>query len=443
MKGYKAYTPSEIPGVKRLPKQWNALKLKYLSSIQFSNVDKNKEEGEESVRLCNYVDVYHHERITPDLNFMEATASQREIAKFSLKEDDVLVTKDSESWDDIAVPAYVPSEIESTLCGYHLAQIRPNPDAIDGRYLFRTFEAQAINDQFKVAATGVTRFGLGKYWLDNALVPVPPLQDQRAIADFLDRDTAHIDELIAKKQHQIDLLQEKRAAVISHAVTKGLNPDAKMKNSGTEWLGEIPEHWEAKKIKYFAKILRGKFSHRPRNDPRLYDGPYPFIQTGDVSAARKFIREYQQTLNEDGLAVSKMFPKGTLVMTIAANIGDMAILDFPACFPDSIVGFVPADFMELAFLYYLLSSMRQIFLSTATLNTQLNINIDRIGPLWAVVPPQDEQKTIVSYLDREAAGIEALIDKILVSISVLNEYRSALISAAVTGEIDVRKEAAA
>jgi type I restriction enzyme, S subunit len=273
-------------------------------------------------------------------------------------------------------------------------------------------------------------------------VIVPCEEEQRVIVNFLDRETVRIEELIEKKQRQIELLQEKRSALISHAVTKGLDPNAKMKDSGVEWLGDIPEHWEVRRIKYMARILRGKFTHRPRNDPRMYDGPYPFIQTGDVAGAAKYIREHSQTLSADGFAVSKMFPKGTLVMTIAANIGDMAILNFEACFPDSIVGFVPNRDVSLDFLYYLFVGMRQELMGTATLNTQLNLNIDRIGSLLAVQPPVFEQKQIFEYLENRTGQISQLVDRIKGSIIRLNEYRSAIISAAVTGKIDVREEAA-
>ena len=206
------------------------------------------------------------------------------------EEGDVIITKDSEAWDDIAVPAYVSSDMHDVLCGYHLAQIRPDPKWTDGKYLFRAFYSRGINDQFRVAATGITRYGLGKYWLDNGLFLVPPVEEQRAIAAFLDRETGRIDALMEKKQRQIELLQEKRAALISHAVTKGLDPTVPMKDSGVEWLGQIPMHWEVKKVKFLAEILRGKFSHRPRNDPQLYDGPYPFIQTGDIVSANKYIQ---------------------------------------------------------------------------------------------------------------------------------------------------------
>jgi type I restriction enzyme, S subunit len=157
-------------------------------------------------------------------------------------------------------------------------------------------------------------------------LPLPPADEQAAIARFLDHANRKIDGFIRAKRKLIALLGEQKQAIIHRTVTRGLNPTTPIKPSGIAWLGDIPTHWEVRRVKQVTKILRGKFSHRPRNDPSLYDGPYPFIQTGSVARAKKFITEYKQTLNERGLAVSKMFPKGTLCMTIAANIGDVAIL---------------------------------------------------------------------------------------------------------------------
>lgn len=266
----------------------------------------------------------------------------------------------------------------------------------------------------------------------------PPFPEQQAIADFLDRKTAQINTLIAKKQRQIELLQEQRVALINQAVTKGLNPSAPMKDSGVEWLGEIPSHWEVTKIKYLVKVMRGQFSHRPRNDPAYYDGVYPFIQTGDVASADKYVNTYHQTLNELGYSVSKEFPKGTLVMTIAANIGDIAILNFQACFPDSIVGFVPLNGVSANYLYYALKALKQEFLKTSTLNTQLNINVDRIENLYMAQPPIEEQEKIADYLENRFEQIAISSEKITKQIALLQEYRTALISEAVTGKIDVR-----
>ncbi|MFO1369256.1 MAG: restriction endonuclease subunit S [Marinagarivorans sp.] len=284
--------------------------------------------------------------------------------------------------------------------------------------------------------TGIQNLDSQAY-LDEPIT-YPPLIEQQTIARFLDFKTGQIDALIAKKQTLLEKLAEKRTALISHAVTKGLDPSAPMKDSGVAWLGEIPVHWQSKKIKYFTLILRGKFSHRPRNDPRFYDGDYPFIQTGDVANANKFITNYSQTLNEEGLKVSRKFPAGTLVMTIAANIGDMAILNFDACFPDSIVGFVPHESVELNYLFYLFTAMRQQLLSTAVLNTQLNLNIERIADQLGACPPITEQIKISKYLDSIVSKITTQQESIACVVEKLQEYRSALITNAVTGKIDLR-----
>ncbi len=276
----------------------------------------------------------------------------------------------------------------------------------------------------------------------NAAIPHPSLSEQKAIADYLDRKTGQIDELIGKKKELIERLKEQRTALITAAVTGNLQSEigiqqSAMVDSGVEWLGQVPEHWEVKRIKFLTKILRGKFSHRPRNDPRFYDGEYPFIQTGDVAKANKFIETYTQTLNERGLSVSKQFPAGTLVMTIAANIGDMAVLNFDACFPDSIVGFVPDEISNLDYLYYLFCAMRPEFLKTAILNTQMNLNIERIENLSAARPPKNEQQEIVDYLDQKTGQIDGLIGKAEEAIQRLEEYRTAVITAAVTGKVKV------
>lgn len=210
-----------------------------------------------------------------------------------------------------------------------------------------------------------------------------------------------------------------------------------MKDSGIEWLGEVPKDWEVKKIKYTSKIYRGKFNHRPRNDPDYYDGKYPFIQTGDVANSGMYISKYTQTLNEKGYSVSKEFPKGTLVMTIAANIGDIAILNFNACFPDSIVGFIPNKFMDLKYMYYTYSIMKDEFMSTAIINTQMNLNIERIENLSITVPSIDIQNIIVKYIEQKVNSIESIINKTKLQIEKLKEAKQSLISEAVTGKIEI------
>ena len=191
-------------------------RLKAIAAVQLSNVDKHSEEGQVPVKLCNYVDVYYNDVITAELDFMTATATPDQMRRFGLRVGDVLITKDSESWTDIAVPAVVAEDVPDVLCGYHLAHITPAPD-LDGRFLARHFAAVGARDQFRVAANGITRFGLGRDAIRGSFFAVPPINEQRAIADFLDRETTRIDALVARKEQLIELLQEKRTALITHA----------------------------------------------------------------------------------------------------------------------------------------------------------------------------------------------------------------------------------
>ncbi len=271
---------------------------------------------------------------------------------------------------------------------------------------------------------------------------LPPLDEQAAIVRFLEHANQKIDRFIRAKRKLIGLLNEQKQAILHRAVTRGLGPNVPLKPSGIPWLEEIPEHWEVQRVKQITKVLRGKFTHRPRNDPSLYNGPYPFIQTGSVARAKKFIREYKQTLNERGLAVSKLFPKGTLCMTIAANIGDVAILDFEACFPDSVVGFVPKPELERDFLYFLFKLMKGEFLRDAPVNTQGNLNVERIGVKEVPLPPPGEQKEIVAFIERETQPFDTAIACTEREIALMQEYRTRLTADVVTGKLDVRAAAA-
>jgi type I restriction enzyme S subunit len=220
-KGLDPTAPMKDSGVEWLgaiPAHWEVKRLKRLASVRLSNVDKKTLEGEEPVLLCNYIDVYKNERITRSLEFMPATASKEQKKQFALRAGDVLITKDSESWTDIAVPALVAEDLDGVVCGYHLAHIRPNRDC-DGAFLSRVFAAIGPRDQFHVAANGITRYGLSSDAIRSAIIPLPPLPEQRAIAAFLDRETAKIDALIAKVREAIERLKEYRTALISAAVT--------------------------------------------------------------------------------------------------------------------------------------------------------------------------------------------------------------------------------
>lgn len=269
---------------------------------------------------------------------------------------------------------------------------------------------------------------------------IPSMEEQTLIANFLDQKTAQIDEAIAIKEQQIALLKERKQIIIQKAVTQGLNPDVPMKDSGVDWIGEIPAHWEVKKIKYVADIFRGKFTHRPRNDPSFYDGDYPFFQTGDVARAGKYLKDYRQTLNEKGLNVSTLIPKGTVVITIAANIGDVAILDLDACFPDSVVGFNPKEMIDRDFLYFSLLIMKNKFMDSSIKNTQMNLNVERIGSNFICLPPLKLQSEVVKHIEKTELETDLAVAIQKEQISKLKEYKTTLINSAVTGKIRITPE---
>ncbi|MDO8946665.1 MAG: restriction endonuclease subunit S [Desulfocapsaceae bacterium] len=365
---------------------------------------------------------------------MEATAEEREIKKFQIRRDDILATKDSESADDIAITSLVTEDLPGVLCGYHLAMIRPRLSSVSGRFLAWLHASKSFRAQFEAKAVGVTRFGLSQYVFRAARIPLPPLPEQQRIAAYLDASCAAIDGAIAAKRSQLETLDALAHAVIHQAITRGINATVKMKLSGMDWNPEVPEHWHVQQIKRICEIVRGKFTHRPRNDPAFYGGEYPFVQTGDITAARKYILTYSQTLNDLGFSVSKMFPRGTLVMSIAANIGDVAILDFEACFPDSMVGLIPSHKTDLNFLYYMMRAMKGIMLRSAVISTQLNLNNVRIGNNFAAFPPVKEQRAIGEYLDAKEQKSYAVKETLNQQITTLTAYRKSLIHECVTGQ---------
>ena len=243
---------SLLAWVDQLPDNWDAKPLRSAADYFVSNVDKVPDDDERSVRLCNYTDVYNNEFITLAIDFMQVTASEAEIARFGLAVDDVIITKDSESWDDIGVPALVRETADNLVCGYHLALLRPFKQEMDGAFLFRCLQAKPVRMQLELAANGVTRFGIPKSEIRTMRVPVPPLAQQRAVTDYLDRETARLDALVVAKQQVLRLFAEKRQALITRAVTRGLDPSASLRDSGIPWLGEIPAHWEIKRLKHIS-----------------------------------------------------------------------------------------------------------------------------------------------------------------------------------------------
>ncbi len=220
---YPAYKDSGVEWLGKVPEHWEVRRVANIADLRVSNVDKHVREEEEPIRLCNYVDVYHNERIDGNIAFMPATAKKAEIQRFRMAVGDVLLTKDSEDWTDIGVPALVEYAAPDLVCGYHLAMLRPNGAFLDAGYLFRALGDSRVARQFRVAANGVTRYGLSRHAIRSVRIPLPPVVAQRAIVRFLDRADRCIRRHISAAQRQIALLKEYRTRMIADVVTGKLD----------------------------------------------------------------------------------------------------------------------------------------------------------------------------------------------------------------------------
>ena len=422
-----------ITELKNLPSHWRVVRLKDIATISFSNVDKLTQDAEIPVKLCNYVDVYHNDFITEELPFMEATAIASEIERFSLQRGDVLITKDSESWDDIAVPAYVAQTFENILCGYHLAMVRPHQ--INGRYLFRAFSSQALNTQFSLSVSGVTRFGLGRSAIADALFPLPPMSEQIAIANYLDQQTAQIDALIKAMERLLIVLAEKRQATITHAVTRGLDPDVPLRDSGVEWIGAIPAHWEVIILRRLVSSMDYGVSESVGPE-----GDIGILRMGDISDGRI---SFENIGFVNDVPNSLLLKEGDLLFNRTNSLAQVAKVglyqesqEYPISFASYLVRIRCGDDILPEYLNFLLNSPLIVAWARSQALPaigQVNLNPNRYSYVQLPVPPLSEQYRVVAYLNERINKFDRLAQTTQDMMALLQERRASLISAAVTG----------
>ena len=427
---------SHLAWIDQLPNNWEAKPLRSAADYVVSNVDKVPDDDEIPVRLCNYTDVYNNEFITLALDFMQATASEAEISKFGVAVDDVIITKDSESWDDIGVSALVRETAGDLVCGYHLALLRPLKQKMDGAFLFRCLQAKPVRVQLELAANGVTRFGIPKSKIGKTRLPVPPLAQQRAIADYLDRETARLDALVAAKERVLGLLAEKRRALITRAVTRGLDPRTPLRDSGIPWLGEIPAKW---------KTRRAAWLFRERDERGEPDLPLLKISINSGVVLREFSEKRIESTAAD-FNTYKVARQGDVVFNKmrmwqgAVGVAPQDGLVSPDYVVATPTGTLSPQYAGLLF--------RIDKFSAECARRSHGIVWDRLRLYWGgfrdirlPLPPADTQKEIADYIVEATAKLDVLGFATERTIALLKERRAALIGAAVTGQIGVESTA--
>ena len=428
MNRYPKYKESGVEWIGEIPKHWEIKKLKYVAKILPSNVDKHIYPDEIQVRLCNYIDVYYNDYITVDTVLKKGSCKESEFAKFVLKKSDVIITKDSETPDDIGVPTYVKDDLDRVVCGYHLTMLRPL--ACRGEYIFRFIQSDRTRRYFEVNSNGITRYGLGKSSIENLLLPIPTDSEQQQIANFLDRKTEQIDELIHIKERQIELLQEQRTALINQAVTKGLDPNVEMKPSGVEWIGEIPAHWKIEKIKHVATLVSEKST--PETDAIKISPENVESETGKVL---DFYSSYD--------AVGVKFQDGDVLFNkIRVYLNKVVFAKYDGYSLGEMIVIRPTLQRMSKYLFYLMLSNRFIeYCDSISYGAKMpRTAVDDILNTKIPIPLDQEKLQIANFLDHKTEQINELIAAEQRKIERLKEYRQSLISEAVTGKIDIRNE---
>lgn len=337
---------------------------------------------------------------TETLQIKEAPSRARQLVEC----DDIIVSLVRPNLNAVAVVENSSENLQVASTGYCV--LRCN-QAVYSRYLFYFCQSETFINRMTAQATGASYPAVSNSIVKNCEIPLPERNKQKEIADILDKVTG----LISLRKQQLAKLDE---LVKARFVEMFGDP---VKNT---------MNWEIKPLSELGELNRGVSKARPRNSPELLGGPYPLIQTGEVANAKTYITSFNSTYSEKGLAQSKMWPKGTLCITIAANIAQTSILTFDACFPDSVVGFISRNMTNELFIHYWFSFFQKILDEQAPQVAQKNINLKILSELNVIVPPlslQNRFAAFVERVDQQKQTVQQSLEKLeLMKKALMQEY---------------------
>jgi type I restriction enzyme S subunit len=426
---YPAYRDSGVEWIGEIPGHWECIKIKHLSQVQRGAsprpIDDQKyfdDEGEYSwVRISD---------VTASNKYLECTEQRL-----------------SEIGKTLSIPLQ-PGQLFLSIAGSVGKPIitKINCCIHDG-FVYFPYLKECTDFLYYIFTSGQPFLGLGKMGTQLNLntdtvgsisIPVPPLEEQQAIASFLDRKTAEIDELITKKEDLLKKLDEKRTALITRTVTKGLDPSAPMKESGVEWLGEIPKHWEVKQTRLIFKIFSGS---TPRSSEELFwDGDIVWFTPEDLgNNQQKNISESRRKITEEGYnsCGTSLAKSNSVVLSTRAPIGHFAISTVPACCNQGCRILEPENGIP-EYWYYTLLSAKPILHCLGQGSTFMELPRQSLAGFKLPVPPLQEQQAIAEHIEKSTAPIDHQKAQVTEAIERLKEYRSALITDAVTGKMNVQ-----
>ncbi len=395
-----------------MPLNWPTSQLRDLADVHVSNVDKKSYATERPIRLCNYMDVYANDYLTSALqDFMRATASPSEIKRFALHAGDVVITKDSETPDDIGVPAVIVEDIDGLVCGYHLALIRPKA-SVHPTFLAKQLASDLTNRYFAANATGSTRFGLAIGTIEKLDVPTPPIAEQAKIAEVLstvDRAIEETEALIAKQQRI-------KTGLMQDLLTRGVDEHGNLRSEQTHEfkespLGRVPVEWDPMPLGSCGQWFSGGTPSKAIR--RFWGGEVPWVCPKDMKQFE--LHQSIDTITGDAVAAgARLMPTGTVFIVIRgmilAHTFPVGVSTTEVAFNQDLKAIVPKQELMGRYLAYWLSSHSHQFLKLATTATHgtKRFDMDELQAALVGVPLLNEQEYIVRIFDEQQSVIERL-----------------------------------
>ena len=420
-----------MPDPAAVPDGWQVARLGDVAEVAFSSVDKKTIDGEVPVELCNYTDVFYNRRILPHMPFMAATGSPAECDRWSLRQGDVLFTKDSETPHEIGIPSYVVEDMPSVLCGYHLALARPAPRSADGAFLARALGSRAAAQEFARIANGVTRFGLTLGATRSLPILLPPLAEQRAIAAVLDA----IDEATERTEEVIAATERLRDALLHGLLTRGL-PGRHSEWADVPGLGTVPACWDV--------VPLGEVCQRPEygaNTPAVpFDPALPrYVRITDITDDGRLRTEGARSAEPSATRGYKLDPGDLLFARSGATVGKTYLhrrQDGPCAYAGYLIRFRALP--EVASPEFLERWTRSQFYgkwvaSMLRAGAQPNINAAEYASLRIPFPPLEEQQSIAAVLD----GVDGTIARAREERAGLHSLQASAADALLTGRVRV------
>lgn len=434
-KPYPKYKPSGVEWLGDVPEHWGVKKLKFIGTaligLTYSPDEVVDEEYEGEKHLVLRSTNIQDGKISLHENVYVTTQVSK---KLEVRKNDILICARNGSRHLVGKNALVDETNVNITFGAFTTIFRSkiNP------FLFYYF----ASSQFQYQSTGFLTTTINQLTngnLNSILATLPPLLEQQAIAAFLDRETGRIDALITKKQRLLELLAEQRTALISRAVTKGLDASVKLKPSGVEWLGEVPEHWGSLPLRRVVETVKTGGTPTGAEESAFDDEGFNWYSPSDFSD-QIILGKSNRALSEDGKKEVRIFPpKTVMIVGIGATIGKVGLTTYESSCNQQINAIILGKRMKSEFATYYLKTMRDFIVKCGKYTTLPIINQDETKNLIFTLPPLPEQQAIAAFLDCETAKIDTLSGKVTTVIERLKEYRTALISSVVTGKIDVRE----